>query len=392
MSYLSTSKNGITERRFWDLPALGPSIPPVVQADASDSAISTITRSSQRIHTRSPDRREGCLVTRFMNFTNELAHFVSAARTKERQQKIIHLLIFQLKVIPFTATAPDRFTLEHPNNMAWLCVELHRHHYNWSTIAISPCLSDMLALAKWFSDDNVRRQRLIDCYGRDPGRDSVDYCFKSVTLKNKFQLTILHPRHFRPNPEESLYILGPDGHSKPYWASTEGVLKDKDGVPLPPFSLSSRTSSTQLNPLLVNFTSALRFRRLKWMDPNLMSNFSSATHDVINASLELYSTVMWTPVLPKQEEGSDARVGSTDAGDVEVGADPSATSGGMEEPRNRGDADPGTFDHLFQTLGRMNAMDVILGGYDFEPLPDLLNDGENGVAFTPRPSTPDDEE
>ncbi|KAJ7451589.1 hypothetical protein FB451DRAFT_1524970 [Mycena latifolia] len=376
MFRLSTGKNGITEKRFWNLPALGPSVHPIIQADASD-AISS--RSSQKQHTHLQNRTEGCLVTRFVDLSNEFAHFISAVRAKERQgekQKIIDLLIHQLKVVPTSAaTAP--FTLEHSSNMSWLSIMLHKHHDNWATIAISPCLADMLALARWFTADNKRRQALIDYYGpeRDPGRSSVDLCFETLTLEHQYTLTVLHPRHFQPHPHQSINILGTDGSSKLYWASPEGVLKDKDGVPLPPFSPSARPLLLKLNPLLVNFAAALRFRRLKRMDPALLNNFSPATHAVINASLDLYAAVMWTPVLPKQEEGSAVHVGTTDAVDVEMGAGPN----------------PGTF-QLFQTLGPMNAMEVMLGGYDFEPLPELVDDGENGVASPPRPTTPPDDE
>ncbi|KAJ7132147.1 hypothetical protein C8R44DRAFT_977809 [Mycena epipterygia] len=331
------------------------------------------------------------MVTGFSDLSNEFAPFVSAVHAKERQQeqdKIIqiNLLIYQLKVIPLAVAAG--FSLEHYSNMAWLSVMLHKHHDNWVTIAISPCLNDMQALTLWFFTDNAARQSVINVNGKDLGRSSVEGCFNSITLQNKYQVTILHPRRFHPHPEQTITILGTDGHAKEYRTCTEGVLKDKDGVPLPPFSSPSRPRETQLNPILVNFAAALRFRRLKRMDRNLLDTFSSATHAVINASLELYDAVMWTPVPQKQEEGSVIHVGSTDAGDVEMGAGPSAASGGMEES---GDADP-EFDHLLQTLGPMDAMDVILGGYEFEALPDLVDDGENGVAFHPRPTTPPDDE
>jgi hypothetical protein len=72
-------------------------------------------------------------------------------------------------------------------------------------------------------------------------------------LEHKFQLAVLHPLHFHPHPEQSLNILGPDGHSKLYRASPEGILVDEDGVPLPPFSLPSRLPDMQLKPILVNF-------------------------------------------------------------------------------------------------------------------------------------------
>ncbi|KAJ7512680.1 hypothetical protein B0H11DRAFT_3714 [Mycena galericulata] len=381
MSRPSTSKDRITGKRFWNLPALGPSIPAVLQADASDEVSS---KSSNKIRTHLQDRGEGCLITGFCDLSNELAHFVSTVRTKGRQDEklaILKLLVIDLKVIPQDRSAPpSEFTLEDASNMSWLSIVLHKHHDNWATIAFSPCLNDLVALEKWFSNDNDWRQSNVDTWGSDPGRDPAKICFSQVHLENKFQLTVLHPRHFHPHPEQSLNVLGTDGRSKPYRASTEGVLKDKDGVPLPPFSLPSRSASTQLNPLLVNFAAALRFRRLKRMDPNLLSNFSTATYDVINASIKLYAAVMWTPTFPKKGEPSAVRVESLDTGDVEIGEGPSnATSRNME--------DSGPFAQLFETLGPMNAMDYLMGGYDFEPLPELGDEEEDGVASSP--STPD---
>ncbi|KAJ7481532.1 hypothetical protein FB451DRAFT_130601 [Mycena latifolia] len=398
MSRLSATHNGITEGRFRNLPALGGSIPSVTQARASDD-ISTTTRSSQK-PTQLVPRTEGCFVTGFTDLSNDFAHFVSAVRAKERQpekDKIISLLIETLRVIPTNAlTAPAGFTLEHPSNMAWLSTVLHNHHHNWATIAISPCLTDIIALTQWYSNDNARRQIWCDQRGSDPGRTVPDIWLNTLPLENTFQLTVLHPKHFHPHPEQCIHVLGSDGHSKPYRASPDGVLKDEYGVPLPPFTLPSQNIFIRLNPILINFAAALRFRRLKRMDPALMTSFSADTLAIIDASLKLYAAVMWTPVLPKREEGSAIRVGtqlarasqnpSADNGDIEMGAGPSGTLN--ETP----DSDEPNIASLFDTLGPEEAMDVLLGGYDFEPLPDLINDAENGGTSPTRRTTPPDDE
>ncbi|KAJ7938141.1 hypothetical protein B0H13DRAFT_1133909 [Mycena leptocephala] len=234
------------------------------------------------------------MVTRFVDLSNECTHFVSAPEHQPEKEQIFDLLANKLRVIPLSAlSCLNGFTLEHPSNMAWFSGILHKHHDNWATISISPCLADMIALTRWFSDDNVRRQRYIDYTGSDFGRSHPIWP-DTLPLQNEFQLTVLHPNHFHPHAQQSLLVLGTDGHSKHYKASPDGVLKDENGVPLPPFPLPSRDISARLNPILVNFAAALRFRRLKRMDPALMKDFSAETLAVIDASLELCAAVMWT--------------------------------------------------------------------------------------------------
>ncbi|KAJ7840757.1 hypothetical protein B0H13DRAFT_2100344 [Mycena leptocephala] len=405
--------HGITEKRFWNLPAIG-SVPAVTQAQASDN-ISVATPSSQR-HSQPVARSDGCMITRFSDLSNECAHFVSAVRAKNRQSekdRIIDLLVDELVPVTWGGV---------------FSIVLHKHHDNWATIAISPCLADMIALTQWFSNDNAVRQRYLSHGRRDPGRSHPAW-FDTLPLQNEFQLTLLHPNHFHSHAQQSLLVLGTDGHSKQYKASPDGVLKDENDVPLPPFPLPSRNVLTKLNPILVNFAAALRFRRLKRMDPALMQDFSTETLAVIDASLQLYAAVMWTPVLPNKKKGSVITVESADAADIDMGAGPSGTSGSMKVPQDR-EAEEGSVEAgsswmdtdvhaLFETLGAEQAMDVLLGGYDFEPLPDLghaedsgasppwpttspdkyfeplpelIHDGENGGASPPRPTTPPDDE
>ncbi|KAJ7143845.1 hypothetical protein C8R44DRAFT_973672 [Mycena epipterygia] len=66
--------------------------------------------------------------------------------------------------------------------------------------------------------------------------------------------------------------------------------------------------------------------------------------------------------------------------------------GDIADPSGTGEHDSGddpSILSLFKTLGPEHAMDVLLGGYDFEPLRDLIPDAENGRVFAFRPS--DDE-
>ncbi|KAJ6558079.1 hypothetical protein B0H19DRAFT_128105 [Mycena capillaripes] len=404
MPRLAITQNAITEPRFCGLPALG-SIPAVTQARASDD-MSATTRSSAKTAPLVP-RTEGCLVSGFVDLTNEFAHFVSAVRHRDREDKkaIIDLLVHDFKVIPRNVfLAAGGFTLEHASNMAWLATILHRRHDFWATIAISPCLDDLIALERWYSEDNRRRQQFCNLTGKDHGRTGADVWKQLIPLdlENKFQLTVLHPRHFHPDPEQRLNIRGPDGRLKTYKATLDGVLKDEDGVPLPPFSLSSRDPLTMLNPLLVNFPAALRFRRLSRMGPSYSASFSADTRALIDASLKLHAALTWTCTLPFREEELTIGAGNMELRDTEMEAGPSRTWGGMADPANN----PATFVSgassglresedilsLFKTLGREEAVDVILGGYAFQPLPELVDEDVGGYSFQPLPDLVTEEE
>jgi hypothetical protein len=146
-------------------------------------------------------------------------------------------------------------------------------------------------------------------------------------------------------------VLGADKHSKSYKASPDGVLKDEHNVPLAPFALPSRTTSTRLNPILVNFAAVKRFRHLKRTDAALLDKFSPDTRAVIDASLRLFDAVMWTPVLRTSKEGSAIPVEGANTGDVETEA-PSETLDGIQESKSR----------IPLLSERVEALDVLLGG------------------------------
>lgn len=89
MSRVSTAHNGITGKRFWNLPAIG-SVPAVTQAKASDNT-SVTTRSSQR-PSQPVARTEGCIVTRFVDLSNECTHFVSAPEHQSEKEQIVRYI------------------------------------------------------------------------------------------------------------------------------------------------------------------------------------------------------------------------------------------------------------------------------------------------------------
>ncbi|KAJ6558078.1 hypothetical protein B0H19DRAFT_128146 [Mycena capillaripes] len=234
----------------------------------------------------------------------------------------------------------------------------------------------------------IERQVYHASTGREHPRTLPDLWLVDPQLKNTFQLTVLHPKHLHPHPEQSINILGADGQAKAYKASPEGVLKDENGIPLPPFALPSHNLFTHLNPILVNCAAALRFRRLQRMDPALSAKFSPKTREFIEASLKLHAAVIWTfPPLSTPEASIEVR--SVDLGDIEMRAGPSGTADLENTPATFLSGTPGgsreseDIVSLIETLGAEKAADIILGGYAFQPLPELVDGGLGGYSFQP---------
>ncbi|TFL05398.1 hypothetical protein BDV98DRAFT_561960 [Pterulicium gracile] len=66
-------------------------------------------------------------------------------------------------------------------------------------------------------------------------------------------------------------------------------LVDKNNVPFPPFN---RGTEGVLNPLMVHFAAALRFRRL---DPDRVGGLDEGAKRALKATEELQSAILWIP-------------------------------------------------------------------------------------------------
>ncbi|KAJ7691757.1 hypothetical protein B0H17DRAFT_1133554 [Mycena rosella] len=167
MSRLLADRYTITEKRFLDLPAIG-SVPAVIQAAASDDALSTRSGSESIPNFPRDLRKERCLIRNFFDLTNQLAHFVPAVCSKKAETTvetkcITDLLQDKYGVIPLdVAQVEGGFNLDHLSNRACepaVSIELHKHHDVWATIAISPSLHDLLLLEAKYRTENEERQR-----------------------------------------------------------------------------------------------------------------------------------------------------------------------------------------------------------------------------------------
>ncbi|KAJ7669383.1 hypothetical protein DFH06DRAFT_182590 [Mycena polygramma] len=364
-----SAANGITEKRFADMPAIpGCVLTAVEQAKASDGAS---TKSGGTTPLALP-REEGCLLTQSINYANELAHFIAAGEEKEKE-RLITMLEFELKVIPDTLLLSG-FDPEHASNRAWLTPLVHKHHDIYASIAISPCLADLLALEASFSADNQLRQAVINRRGVDSGRRAYDDIMKNTTLTDRFELVVLHPMHFLIQ-DETLKIYR-NGVGVDYHASPEGILEDPQNVPLPPFPLRvpRDNASSKMNPVLVNFAAATRFRRFRRISSPPLGQHAE---QVIDASLALWRAIMWKPAA-NQSSTLKTAAGAVSPQDVPLGPH----------------SDTAVFLDAFtgaSTETRMTMMDYLLGGYDFEELPELSElIPDDGSTSSSRSTTPTD--
>ncbi|KAJ7105111.1 hypothetical protein C8R43DRAFT_1046875 [Mycena crocata] len=291
-----TNEVGVTERRFNNLPPIPGLVPGQKQALASDGGSSS---SASESYPYAHPREEGCLVTGDVDLSNEAAHFISAARSKlsERQIQLEHILTLleeEYRIIPHEARVTGNgFSLEHQSNMAWLSVMLHKHHDNWATIAISPCLHDLCQLRDWFERSNDIRRTTLNAGLKDPGRDSYDACVSSIALQNSYELTVLHPAYFLMD-KKPLSVVCMDGSRRDYFSTPEGILQDENGNAMPPFKLR-REREEPLNPCLINFAAAVRFRRFQRIVPPLLTTLGPHARDLIRASQELHAAIIWKP-------------------------------------------------------------------------------------------------
>ncbi|KAJ6491250.1 hypothetical protein C8R47DRAFT_444065 [Mycena vitilis] len=387
MSRISAN-NGITEKRFANMPAIpGHVLAAVTQALASDGA-STKSGKSGVTHFHTPfPREEGCFVTHSINYANELAHFVAAIRAPGREtekERLITALEYEYNVVSGAVMGSDTgFDLEHESNRAWLSPIFHKHHNLYASIAIVPSLPDLIAMEASFTADNQSRQRVVDRRKTDPGRRKFDDFMQLVSLTHQFELIVLHPAHFVVQGETVKIYR--NGVGVDYHPTLEGILADPDGVPLAPFSLRTprADAASQINPLLPNFAAAIRFRRFRRTGcPQLGPH----ANNVMDASLALWNAIIWKPTKTKptktlstvetKVEDASTSEHQTQGGSGTAGK-PSISA---ETADVEGESSPMETSELM--------MEYLLGGYEFQTLPDLIAD--DGSTPSSRSTTPTD--
>ncbi|KAJ7612416.1 hypothetical protein B0H17DRAFT_1117196 [Mycena rosella] len=285
MSKISIDGGGITEKRFAYIPAIPGFAPEVIQAEGSGDTVSTKTTGSLRSTTR-----------------------------QDEIHRLLTMLQDVLKVIPTDVMLNEKdFSLEHDSNRAWMTPMVHKHHDLWATVAISPCLADLVQLEACFTIDNLLRKKLVDRKRGDPGRSNYHLTMINANLTDKYEFIVLHPAHFLIDGE-ALKIRGDDGLHKDYYVSLDGVLKDGQNVPLPLFTLRQprADAKAKLNPTLVNFAAAIRFRRFRRMSHAPLGDHAE---EVIDASLKLWEAILWKPTPP---EAGAAKISASTA--VEFGS------------------------------------------------------------------------
>ncbi|KAH9992714.1 hypothetical protein BJV74DRAFT_877832 [Russula compacta] len=281
---LVTRDNRVSVKQFASIPAL--------------IGLPAIMRSAPSV---SVDLNEGCMVTKLVKYTHQLAHFVNAVRTGDSGD--IEKIIEELAIIPF-----EDFTLDSPCNLAFLESYIHTSMDLYAFIAIVPSSSTLDELIQMVKSDNDVRQRAIDRQGLMVYR-SLNFtapCF----VNPQYELLALHPEHFLPNGSPLTVYDHATGEYKNYVAARDQCLRetvDPRSRRLPPFhhDAETREDFLHLNVYLVALNAEIKFRRYLEMVRARPPPTPLPDHvlSLMHRTIELVSLLYWRPTPTKGSKG-----------------------------------------------------------------------------------------
>ncbi|KAF5373473.1 hypothetical protein D9615_009468 [Tricholomella constricta] len=250
------------------------------------------------------DLSEGCLITKAIKYTHQLAHWVNAVPDKFADCRLIEEVISRdLRIVP-----DENFTLDDPCNLAYLEAFVHTSLDLYAFIAVTaslPTLDDLLQMVK---SDNDRRQRMLDETGIAPTR-LLDFSLPSVA-NPEYELIALHPEHFLPRGAV-LTIYSPGDRSyKNYIAASDRSLRespDPNSPRLPPFrhNTDDREVAERINIFLVILNADIKFRRYIEMirrDPPPLPLPDDVT-TLMQRTADLVDLLYWRPLPAKGSKG-----------------------------------------------------------------------------------------
>ncbi|KAF8899777.1 hypothetical protein CPB84DRAFT_1680960 [Gymnopilus junonius] len=273
-------------------------LPEILRDPASASNVSSRHESIRN----GVDLSEGCMLTKSVKYSHQLAHFVNAVNRGD-PGPIVEVLKLDLKIIPY-----EPFTLEDPCNCAYLESFVHTSLDLYAFIALAPSFSTVEQLINMVKSDNDRRVR-----ERNPVMNifpSRHLNFEDPSFKNpEYELVALHPEHFLPCGA-ILPIFDPmTGTHKYYVPSRDRRLRESinpNSTPLPPFRHVFRHELLNVNIFLVAINAEIKFRRyfkmIAYHPPPtpLPNDVLTLMHRVI----ELVRLLYWTPDLQGHPEGT----------------------------------------------------------------------------------------
>jgi len=144
MSLLKDNK--ISVKQFASVPPLS-GLPAIMRTPTSASASSCPELGV--------DLNEGCMVTKLISYTNQLAHFINAVRRGDSDEA--ENIIEELAIIQ-----DGEFSLDSPCNLAYLEPHIHISLDLYAFVAIVPSSSTLDELINMLKTDNTLRQHLMD--------------------------------------------------------------------------------------------------------------------------------------------------------------------------------------------------------------------------------------
>ncbi|KAK2464686.1 hypothetical protein APHAL10511_003262 [Amanita phalloides] len=294
---LLTKKDRISVKPFARIPALL-DLPPIQRASASVSNVSSFRETGGGV-----DLSEGCLLTKSVKYTHQLAHWVNAVRDKSADPSSIEEVISrQLRIVP-----SENFTLNDPCNLAYLEAFVHTSLDLYAFIAVTASSSTLEDLLQMVKLDNDRRQQVLDETGIEPLR-MLDFSLPSVA-NPEYELIALHPEHFLPGGSVLTVYNPGSGTCKHYVAANDRCLRESpepNSTRLPPFHHNSdRGPVLRINIFLVIINADFKFRRYFEM---IMQNpppipLPDHVTNLMRRTMDFVDLLYWVPVPTKGSKG-----------------------------------------------------------------------------------------
>ncbi|KDR79726.1 hypothetical protein GALMADRAFT_136342 [Galerina marginata CBS 339.88] len=258
-------------------------------------------------HTDYTNRKEGCFVTKEMNYGNQLGYWLNPVADSKIKKKIQGTLE-SMNILPHMYA-----DLEWEYNRSFFSPSIQSAMDDFGFIAVTASSSTLDLLIPMIKSENIRRQAEVNKAGSAELR-KIDYSHPGVS-DPEFQLVAMHPHHFLPRGCQ-LSIFDPKTQTyTTYVAATDGHIResvDSWSPRLPCFERndknrpSKKYSLMQANVFFVVLGADIKFRRyFKWADANPASE-QQLPEDVVTLmrrTMELAALLYQRDPVP--EDGSD---------------------------------------------------------------------------------------
>ncbi|KIL65244.1 hypothetical protein M378DRAFT_534927 [Amanita muscaria Koide BX008] len=234
------------------------SLPPITLGDVTIPEVKRGPISTSITHHGVP-LEEGCIITKSVRYTHQLARLVNAGDFGKEIEAVIEQ---GLKIIPY-----DDFRLDDSCNLVFLDPFVHVSLDLYGLIALTPSLQTVIQLINDVRSDNDRRQKAMNASGVKLPRSLNSF------TDPEYELVVLHPEHLLPGGGVLTIYNRANNTYKQYVVSDDRCLResvDPNSARLPPFRHDTQQRDGAglvrgVNIFLVALNAEIKFRRYSRM-------------------------------------------------------------------------------------------------------------------------------